>query len=174
MIDKNMIALEEIRNGYTLNKYENLTFEQNSLIKYDNLCLKLIEENQELKNSINALQKELNEENFQCSKYAIENKELKKQLEEYKRLGFKHLNDKCNKLENQQKEFIEYMTKTIEECNNYSKYIEKKTKELHGRSCGKTYIANEIMKNEVAKKVLKEIFSKYEEIIGVSDENNKQ
>ena len=58
------------------------------------------------------------------------------------------------------------MTKTIEECNNYSKYIEKKTKELHGRSCGKTYIANEIMKNEIAKKILKEILSKYKEIIG--------
>lgn len=39
-----------------------------------------------------------------------ENQELKKQLEEYKRLGFKHLNDKCNKLENQQKEFIEWLT----------------------------------------------------------------
>ena len=36
--------------------------------------------------------------------------ELKKQLEEYKRLGFEHLNDKCNKLENQQKEFIEWLT----------------------------------------------------------------
>ena len=34
--------------------------------------------------------------------YKKENKELKKQLEEYKRLGFKHLNDKCNKLENQE------------------------------------------------------------------------
>ena len=39
-----------------------------------------------------------------------ENLKLKKQLEEYKRLGFKHLNDKCNKLENQQKEFIEWLT----------------------------------------------------------------
>ena len=38
-----------------------------------------------------------------------ENQELKKQLEEYKRIGFKHLNDKCNKLENQQKEFIEWL-----------------------------------------------------------------
>ena len=38
-----------------------------------------------------------------------ENQELRKQLEEYKRLGFKHLSDKCNKLENQQKEFIEYL-----------------------------------------------------------------
>lgn len=74
------------------------------------------------------------------------------------------------KIKNQQKEFIEYMNKTIEECNNYSKYIEKKTKELHVRSYGKTYIANEITKNEVAKKILKEILSKYKEIIGVKDE----
>ena len=28
-----------------------------------------------------------------------ENQELKKEVEEYKRLGFKHLNNKCNKLE---------------------------------------------------------------------------
>ena len=28
-----------------------------------------------------------------------ENQKLKKQIEEYKRLSFKHLNDKCNKLE---------------------------------------------------------------------------
>ena len=32
MIDKNMIALAEIRYGYTLPKYGNLTLEQNSLI----------------------------------------------------------------------------------------------------------------------------------------------
>ena len=44
-----------------------------------------------------------------------ENQKLKNQLDEYKRLGFEHLNNKCNKLENQQKEFIEYMNKTIEE-----------------------------------------------------------
>lgn len=42
-----------------------------------------------------------------------ENQELKKQLESYKRLGFKHLNDKCNKLGNQQKEFIEYLENEI-------------------------------------------------------------
>lgn len=46
----------------------------------------------------------------QNKKLQQENQELKKQVEEYKRLGFKHLNDKCNKLENQQKEFIEWLT----------------------------------------------------------------
>ena len=38
-----------------------------------------------------------------------EARKLKKELEEYKKLGFKHLNDKCNQLENQQKEFIEWL-----------------------------------------------------------------
>ena len=55
MIDKNMIALAEIRYGYTLPKYGNLTLEQDSLIKYDNLCLKLIEENQKYKEGIDKI-----------------------------------------------------------------------------------------------------------------------
>lgn len=70
-----------------------------------------------------------------------ENQELKKQLEnKYSKIGTLTngvLYEENIKLINQQKEFIEYMNKTIEECNNYSKYMEKKTKELHGRSCGK-------------------------------------
>ena len=77
------------------------------------------------------------------------NQELKKQLEEYKRLGFKHLNDKCNKLENQQKEFIEYMNKTIEEleCEDFD---------------------NEEMKGYLIQRIdtFKEILSKYKEITG--------
>lgn len=104
-----------------------------------------------------------------------EKQELKKQLEEANEKiillqASKPMLEYKKALErNQQKEFIEYMNKTIEECNNYSKYIEKKTKELHGRSYGKTYIANEIMKNEVAKKILKETLSKYQEITGHQD-----
>lgn len=47
-----------------------------------------------------------------------ENQELKCQIEEYKRLGFKHLNDKCTKLENQQKEFIEYLEEEITRKNH--------------------------------------------------------
>ena len=68
----------------------------------------LLKENQELK------QKYLNAVSDYETTMAEKN-ELKKQLKEYKRLGFKHLNDKCNNLETQQKEFIEYMNKTIEE-----------------------------------------------------------
>ena len=76
-----------------------------------------------------------------------EAKELKKQLKEYKRLGFKHLNDKCNKLETQQKEFIEYLENEI-----YSF-------ELRGTSPEYNF-----------ENVLKRILLKYKEIIGVSDE----
>ena len=60
--------------------------------------------------------KELKEYNDLVSEYNElykENQELKKQLEEYKRLGFKYLNDKCNKLETQQKEFIDYLENEI-------------------------------------------------------------
>ena len=84
-------------------------------------------------------------------------RQLKKQLEEYKRLGFKHLNDKCNKLENQQKEFIEYMNKTIEEleCDD---------------------VDDEEIKGYVIQRIdtFKEILSKYKEIIGISNENNME
>ena len=82
-----------------------------------------------------------------------EAKELKKQLENYKRLGFKHLADKNNNLETQQKEFIEYMNKTIEEleCED---------------------VDDEEMKGYLIQRIdtLKEILSKYREIIGVSDD----
>ena len=42
-----------------------------------------------------------------------ENNELKKQLENYKKLGFKYLQDKNNNLETQQKEFITYLEDEI-------------------------------------------------------------
>lgn len=45
----------------------------------------------------------------------FEKEQLKKQVDEYKKLGFKYLQGKNNNLEIQQKEFIEYMNKTIEE-----------------------------------------------------------
>ena len=68
--------------------------------------------------------------------------------------------------EAKQKEFIDWLENEIKGCHNYSKYIENKLQELKSRSAGKTYIANEIMKNEVAKKRFTKILSKYKEIIG--------
>ena len=43
--------------------------------------------------------------------------ELKKQVDEYKKLGFKHLLDKNNNLETQQKEFIKYLEDEIKQIN---------------------------------------------------------
>ena len=91
-----------------------------------------------------------------------ENQELKKQLEECKHKGLyntclpystgykKAIKDK----ENQQKEFIEYMNKTMEEleCDN---------------------VDDEEMKGYLIQRVdtFREILSKYKKIIGVSDDN---
>ena len=72
-----------------------------------------------------------------------ENQELKKQLEYYKKLGFKHLQDKNNNLETQQKEFINYI-------NDYIKLLKDKPD----------------LVEEGQKDILEEILSKYQEIIG--------
>ena len=98
----------------TMYRKANAVFKTNEYNETDNICtyketiniFNLLQENYELKSQLKGTTHCFDEE---------EHEKLKKQLEEYKRLGFKHLNDKCNKLETQQKEFIEYMTKTIEE-----------------------------------------------------------
>ena len=110
--------------------------------------------------------------------------ELKKQLEErpkeYVFIGnaqnktrdFINQITKDNKeFKNQQKEFIEYINEKIDICDGFIDTIRSDLEEISygGRSCGKTYIANEIMKNEVAKKILEEILSKYKEIIGANN-----
>lgn len=77
-----------------------------------------------------------------------ENQELKKQVENYKKLGFKHLVDKNNNLETQQRKFIKYLNNCI--------------KELEKESTNK--IQNTI--NLGIRDITKEILQKYKEIIG--------
>lgn len=72
-------------------------------------------------------------------------RQLKKQLEDYKKLGFKHLQDKNNNLETQQREFI--------------KYLEDESKEIYRDGGLRQYIFRQILR-------------KYRSITGVSDENN--
>ena len=79
--------------------------ERNIRIQFE----KLQQENQELEKENKILRENAEHNDKVVDKVNWENQKLKKQLEEYKRIGFKHLNDKCNKLENQQKEFIEYL-----------------------------------------------------------------
>ncbi len=71
--------------------------------------------------------------------------ELKKQLENYKKLGFKHLQDKNNNLETQQKEFINYLQ---EELN-----VQIQEESIGCEITNKRYI-------------LEEILLKYKKIIG--------
>ena len=79
---------------------------------------------------------------------------LKKQLEDYKKLGFKYLQDKNNNLEKQQKEFIKFLEdekdRLARECSN-----------IYEDSLGHTRLVNEDKFNEV-----NDILQKYKSIIG--------
>ena len=157
MIDKNMIALAEIRNGYTLNKYGNLTLEQNLLIKYDNLCLNLIKENQELK-------KQLESANEQISylRRSIERKE--ERIIDLQNERIPYTNEYVDKLENRQKEFIKYLEDKIK----YFKDIEQYAIKIFNN---KAVINLDLVKSSIEEDNLlicnfEEILQKYKEIIG--------
>lgn len=126
-----------------------------------NIELKEIEkEHQKLKENLKATNKGLKKiilkrkkwkHRYQLAKHEI--KELKKQLEEYKYSHSCSFVDTCKNVTianyNQQKEFIEYMNKTIEEleCDD---------------------VDDEEMKGYLIQRIdtFKEILSKYKEIIG--------
>ena len=129
--------------------YETTTKEQELIIS------RLQQENKELKEKQNYDLKWA----LKCDELHKENQELKKQLEETDRKLFltKHELDMRkktidNKL-NQQKEFIEYMNKTIEELESDD-------------------VDDEEMKGYLIQRIytFKEILSKYKEIIGGKDE----
>ena len=112
------------------------------------------EEHNKLKEEITNLSKDVDMWNAKYNDMFDENRMLKKQVEEYKRLGFKHLNDKCNKLENQQKEFINYLEdekdRLARECSN-----------IYEDSLGNTRLVNADKFDEV-----NDILQKYRSIIG--------
>ena len=94
----------------------------------------------------------------EMSNWREEAKELKKQLEEKIKIGVadhkyaSKCEDKVITMENQQKEFTEYMNKTIEELESDN-------------------VDDEEMKGYLIQRIdtFKEILQKYKEIIGVSD-----
>ena len=92
--------------------------------------VQLQQENQSLKKENKILRENAEHNDKVVDKFNWENQKLKKQLEEYKRLGFEHLNNKCNKLENQQKEFINYLTSYIELLSDDPDYVEEGQKEI--------------------------------------------
>ena len=79
---------------------------------------------------------------------------LEKQLENYKKLGFKHLQDKNNDLETQQKGFIKYLEDELDR-------LARECSQIYEDSLGKTRLVNEDIFNEANK-----ILSKYKSIIG--------
>ena len=118
----------------------------------------LQQENQELKLELSGYRQAILEDKAMLG-LKEENAELKKQLEEKENIAC-NWKDSClenagkiEKLENQQKEFIEYMNKTIEEleCED---------------------VDDEEMKGYLIQRIdtFKEILRKYKSIIGVSDE----
>lgn len=117
----------------------------------------LIKENQSLKKENKILRENAEHNDKVVDKVNWENKELKKQLEEYKYSHSCSFADTCKNVKitnyNQQKEFINYMMNTIENIT----HNETNDEEIKGYLIqrGNTF---------------KEILSKYKEIIGVFDE----
>lgn len=100
------------------------------------------EEHNRLKEEITNLSKDVDMWNAKYNDMFDENRMLKKQLENYKKLGFKYLQDKNNNLETQQKEFIKWL-------EDYINLFDKKDIYEEG-SCD----------------MLEEILQKYKSIIG--------
>ena len=98
--------------------------------EFADTIIQLQQENQSLKKENKILRENAEHNDKVVDKVNWENQKLKKQLEEYKRLGFKHLNDKCNKLENQQKEFIDYINSYIKLLSDDSDYTEERQKDI--------------------------------------------
>ena len=96
------------------------------------------------------------------------NQELKEQLKNYEKLGFKHLQDKNNNLETQQKEFIKYLEDEI-----YN--IEPKGTRIN-YNC--EYDSEEdyvnAMEEQSRLNTLKENLQKYKSIIGVFPKIKKE
>ena len=76
-------------------------------------CLDLLKENRELKLELSGYRQAILN-NKEMLGLKEQNEKLKKQVENYKKLGFKYLQDKNNNLETQQKEFINYLEDQIE------------------------------------------------------------
>lgn len=68
-IDRDLIEfykkISDIRNNYTLKKVGKLTLEGNALIKYDDLCVDLIKENQKYKEVFEKIKSLLNDYELQ-------------------------------------------------------------------------------------------------------------
>lgn len=116
--------------------------------KYANKCDELDDCSREEYEDMANANVRLNVENYDLQE---ENQKLKKQLENYKKLGFKYLQDKNNNLETQQKDFINYLEDRIGNIKL----------EWGNKLTDKSYLDIAMTVN-----AYEEILNKYKEIIG--------
>lgn len=152
----------------------------------------LIKENRELKKQTRETEKCLKDMYHINIENDKELDKLKNQLEDYKKLGFKHLVDKNNNLETQQKElkkqledkedYINKLQATKDKLDKWDyentmqqkefiKYLEDEIKTLE-KDILETIDDMDIYMKQVKSLIIEEILQKYKSIIGVSDENN--
>lgn len=127
---------------------------------------RLQQENQELKLELSGYRQAILKEKEMLG-LKEENDKLKKQLKNYKKLGFKYLQDKNNNLEAQQKEFIKYLEDGIDICDGFLDTVKSDLQEIpYGVISTNENITTQIKENETAHKVYEEILKKYKKIIG--------
>ena len=148
----------------TIQGYVEMVDQENNAQKV--MIENFVTENQELKKQIETLEKTNNQLISKLDRYdAIvdERDELKKQLEEYQEevciLDMR--TDENIKYRNQQKEFISYLESEKDR-------LARECSQIYEDSLCKTRLVNEDIFNEVDT-----ILSKYQEIIGVENENSK-
>lgn len=119
------------------------------LDKHYSKVYQLQQENKILKENTEHNDKVVDKVNWENMLLKKENEQLKKQVDEYKKLGFKYLQDKNNNLEIQQKEFINYLEDEIKRLKENDIYqpLQKMALATHEHT-----------------------LQKYKSIIGVSDE----
>ncbi len=130
--NKEMLGLKE-KNQELKQKYEN------AVADYETTMF----EKEQLNSLVNSCQEEI--------------RQLKKQLKNYEKLGFKHLQDKNNNLETQQKEFIKWLEDEIKRINPDNLNIGELNLRLDDVKFTQYLI-------------YKEILQKYKEIIGDDQE----
>lgn len=98
-----------------------------------------------------------------------ENQELKKQLETYKKLGFKYLQDKNNNLETQQKEFIKWLEDEIQQQETVIAENQEKSYFLIYED-EKDDLKLSSQKAYIKRIILEENLQKYKSVIGDIDD----
>lgn len=157
---KQYIEEDKIYNNWVNNNLNELSDFDKFCIQHCNDIKEILEENQELKKQLKIKQDGFTSSIEDLCEYARENERLQKQLEigkeqyndlvEEKEKIQEELSSKILQLDNQQKEFIEWLEQNIE--NEEYCYLAQNPSE------------------RCRKDIFEEVLSKYKEIIGVKDE----